>query len=130
MTGPAVWQLAAIAVAGTLCALTLRRQTPELALVLAIVTAGLLLYRSREALGQAVALLQEMAQLAGLTDELLSPLIRTVGIAILVRLAAQLCRDGGMSSAALLLELGGSLAALVVATPLLRAVLELLEELL
>lgn len=130
MTGPAVCQLAAIAVAGTLCALTLRRQTPELALVLAIVTAGLLLYRSREALGQAVALLQELAQLAGLTDELLSPLIRTVGIAILVRLAAQLCRDGGMSSAALLLELGGSLAALVVATPLLRAVLELLEELL
>ena len=130
MTGPAVWQLAAIAVVGTLCALTLRRQTPELALVLAIVTAGLLLYRSREALGQAVALLQELAQLAGLTDELLSPLIRTVGIAILVRLAAQLCRDGGMSSAALLLELGGSLAALVVATPLLRAVLELLEELL
>lgn len=130
MTGPAVWQLAAIAVAGTLCALTLRRQTPELALVLAIVTAGLLLYRSREALGQAVALLQELSQLAGLTDELLSPLIRTVGIAILVRLAAQLCRDGGMSSAALLLELGGSLAALVVATPLLRAVLELLEELL
>lgn len=130
MSGTLVLQLGAIGVAGTLCALTIRRQTPELALVLALVTGGLILYASREALSQAVALLEQMASVAGLSEELLTPLVKTVGISILIRLSSQLCRDGGMDSVAAFLELAGSLAALAVATPLLRAVLELLEELL
>ncbi len=130
MIAPPVWQLAAIAVAGTLCAITLRRQTPELSLVLAVVTAGLLLLRCASALRQLVGFLSSLADLAGLTDELLSPLVRTVGIAVLVRLAAQLCRDGGMSSAAVMLELGGVLAALAASVPLMQSVLGLLEGLL
>lgn len=125
-----VLQLGAIAVTGTICALTVRRQTPEVALVLALVTVGILLYRSREALEQAIAFIGELAELAGLSQEILGPLVKTVGISILIRLASQLCRDGGMGSVAAFLELAGSLAALVVALPLLRAVLELMEALL
>lgn len=130
MNGAGILQLGAIGVAGTLCALTIRRQTPELALVLALVTGCLILYASRQALSQALALLEQLAAVAGLSQELLVPLIKTVGISILVRLAAQVCQDGGMGSVASFLELAGSLAALAVAAPLLRSVLALLEELL
>lgn len=130
MSGTLVLQLGAIGVAGTLCAMTIRKQTPELALVLALVTGGLILYASRTALAQAVDLLKQLASVAGLSEELLTPLIKTVGISILIRLSAQLCRDGGLGSVATFLELAGSLAALAVAAPLLKAVLELLEELL
>lgn len=130
MSGTSILQLGAIGVAGTLCALTIRRQTPELALVLALVTGGLILYASWTALSQAVALLEQLASVAGLSQELLTPLIKTVGISILVRLSSQLCKDGGMESVATFLELAGSLAALAVAAPLLQAVLTLLEELL
>lgn len=130
MSGTGILQLGAIGVAGTLCALTIRKQTPELALVLALVTGCLVLYASRQALSQALTLLEQLASVAGLSQELLTPLIKTVGIAILVRLSAQLCKDGGMGSVAAFLELAGSLAALAVAAPLLRSVLELLEALL
>ncbi|MGM9538819.1 MAG: SpoIIIAC/SpoIIIAD family protein [Candidatus Onthomonas sp.] len=130
MSGTWILQLGAIGVAGTLCALTIRRQTPELALVLALVTGGLILYASREALAQAVTLLQRLASAAGISEELLTPLVKTVGISILIRLSSQLCRDGGLDSVATFLELAGSLAALAVAAPLLQSVLELLEELL
>lgn len=123
-------QLGAIGVAGTLCALTIRRQTPELALVLALVTGGLILSASRTALGQAMDLLERLASVAGLSEELLTPLLKTIGISILTKLSAQLCQDGGMGSVAVFLELAGSLAALAVALPLLEAVLALLEVLL
>lgn len=130
MSGTALLRLCAVALSGTFCALVLRKQTPELALVLALVTGALLLERSRYALEQVVLFLEELARLAGLSREILDPLVRTVGIAILVRLAAQLCRDGGMGSAAVFLELSGSAAALVLAIPLMRAVLDLVEALL
>ncbi|MCC8128871.1 MAG: stage III sporulation AC/AD family protein [Clostridiales bacterium] len=130
MSGGEIFQLGAIAVAGTFCALVLRRQTPELALVLALVTGALLLWRSREALETVLSLFKELADLAGLSQEIVIPLIKTVGIALLVRIASQLCRDGGMGTGAAFLELAGSLAALVTVAPLLRAVLELVGELL
>lgn len=122
--------LGAIAVTGTFCALVLRKQTPELALLLALVTGGLLLWRSRELLSSVLQLLDELGSLAGLSEEIIAPLIKTVGISVLVRVGAQICRDGGMGSVATLLELAGSLAALVTVTPLLRAVLELVGSLL
>lgn len=130
MSGGVVLQLGAIAVAGTLCGLALRKQTPELALILALVTGGLLLYRSQEALRGVLALVRDLADLAGLSQEILDPLVKTVGISILIRLASQVCRDGGMGSVATFLELAGSLAALVTVTPLLRAVLDLVGGLL
>lgn len=130
MSGTDILQLGAVGVIGTLCALTIRRQTPELALVLALVTGGLILYASRAALAQTLELLEQLASVAGLSRELLVPLVKTVGISILIRLAAQLCKDGGMDSVATFLELAGSLAALAVAVPLLEAVLTLLESLL
>ncbi|MCC8182019.1 MAG: stage III sporulation AC/AD family protein, partial [Clostridiales bacterium] len=128
--GGEMLQRGASAGAGTFCALVLRRQTPELALALALVTGALLLWRSREALETVLSLFKELADLAGLSQEMLSPLVKTVGIALLVRIASQLCRDGGMGSGAAFLELAGSLAALVTVAPLLRAVLDLVEELL
>lgn len=130
MSGAGILQLGAIGVAGTLCALTVRKQTPELALVLALVTGGLILYASTQALSQALALLEQLASVAGLSKELLIPLVKTVGISVLTRLSAQICKDGGMESVAAFLELAGSLAALAVAVPLLESVLSLLEGLL
>ncbi len=130
MSGGAILQLGVIAVVGTICGLTLKKQTPELTLVLALVTVCILLWESREALSQVLELMGELADLSGLSQEILTPLIKTVGISVLTKLASQLSQDGGMGGVASFLELAGSLAALVTVTPLLRSVLEMLEGLL
>ena len=56
--------------------------------------------------------------------------IRTVGLAVVTKLAASLCRDAGEGSVAAFVELAGSAAAVVVALPLLDMVLKLVEDLL
>lgn len=123
-------QLGAIAIAGTICGLTLRKQAPELSLVLALVTVCILLWQSKEALEQVLELMDELAGLSGLSQEILTPLVKVVGISVLTKLAGQLCRDGGMGGIASFMEVAGSLAALVAVTPLLRSVLDILEGLL
>ena len=130
MTPTPALALAAMAVAGALCALVLRGSTPELALILSLVTGALLIWKSWSALVTVIDLMDELAAQAGLDSALLTPVLRTVGISILVHLSAQLCRDAGCGGIAGAVELAGALAALAAVSPLIRGVMELVGSLL
>ena len=76
-----------------------------------------------------LAFLQELAEGSGVPPELFAPLYKTVGIGLVVRVGGGLCRDAGESALAGVVETAGAVCALAAALPLLRAVLELLLEL-
>ncbi len=54
---------------------------------------------------------------------------KTAGIALVVKVGGSLCRDAGESALASAVETAGTVCALLVSLPLLRAVLALLLEL-
>ena len=58
-----------------------------------------------------------------------TPLYKTIGIALVVQVGGNLCRDAGESALASVVETAGTLCALLAALPLLRAVLDMLMEL-
>ena len=60
---------------------------------------------------------------------LFAPLYKTVGIALVVQVGGSLCRDAGESALAAVVETAGAVCAMVAALPLLRAVLDMLLEL-
>ena len=124
-----VAQTAAVCVVAALLALVLKRSTPETALVLtmaAVAAAGVALAQPLEEL---VRFLRETGQRSGMSQTLFYPLYKTVGIALVVRVGASLCRDAGESALAAAVEMAGAICALVVSLPLLEAVLSLLMEL-
>ncbi len=123
-------KIAAVAVIATLCALTVKKQAPELATVLTITAGALILAQVFGAVGQARALMDELAELSGLSPAVVAPVIKTVGVAIVTKLAASICRDAGESGVAAAVETAGSVVALAVAIPLLRMVLSLITGLL
>lgn len=114
------------AVAGSLCALALRRYVPELSLVLGVVTGGVVLVLLLSAFSQVREGLELLTGYAGLDDTLVGPVYKVVVIAILSRLTSQICRDAGEGTVALCCELAGTFAALCAILPLLRRVLELI----
>ena len=114
------------AVAGSLCALALRRYVPELSLVLGIVTGGVVLVLMLTAFAQVRQGLEQLTGYAGLDNTLVGPVYKVVVIAILSRLTSQICRDAGEGTVALCCELAGTFAALCAILPLLRRVLELI----
>ena len=67
---------------------------------------------------------------AGLSPAVLAPVVKTSGIAILTRLAAELCRDAGESGIAAFVETAGAACALCAAVPLLETVLTMVTGLL
>ncbi len=103
----------------------LRRREPELALVL---TAAALLLALVHSLAAAAPLLEELRSLmvrAGLEEARLGILLRCLGAAVVTRITAGLCRDGGSQALAEAVELAGALAGLAIAFPLVRSVVEL-----
>ena len=122
-------QVTALCVIGALLAVVVRRGSPESALLLtlaAVVTVLLFLIGPLEEL---MAFLTELGERSGVSASLFVPLYKTVGIALVVKVGSSLCRDAGESALAAAVETAGSICALRVALPLLRAVLELLVEL-
>lgn len=125
-----IFKLSALAVTAALGALVLRRREPELALVLTLAAGALLLGHALEALAEVRGLADSLARTAGLSPRVWRPVWKTVGIGIVTRLAAAVCRDAGEGGIASFLEMVGSALALLAALPLVETVLDVLSSLL
>ena len=119
-------KVAAAAIAAAVCAVVVRKQAPELGLVLAVCAGAVILLYSSGALQTAVELMDKLTEAGGLSAQVVGPVMKTAGIAIITRLSADFCRDakeGGLASA---VELAGTALALATVLPLMSAVVEVL----
>ncbi len=124
-----VAQVTALCVVGALLALVLKKGSPETSLLLTLGTAVVVLLFLAGAMEELVSFLEELGTRSGISGDLFIPLYKTVGIALVVKVGGSLCRDAGESALAAVVETAGAVCALLVALPLLRAVLALLLEL-
>ncbi|HIR83801.1 MAG TPA: stage III sporulation protein AD [Candidatus Galloscillospira excrementavium] len=122
-------KIAAVAVISAICAVVVKKQVQELGLVLALTAGALILSFALSAMEGVRQLMDTLASLAGLSSSVLLPVVKTVGIAIVTRVAAEVCRDAKEGGIAAFVETAGAACALFVALPLLEAVLELMTEL-
>ena len=121
-----VIKVAAAAIAAAVCAVTVRKQAPELGLALTVCAGAVILLYCSGALSAAIKLMDKLVEAGGLSGQVVEPVIKTAGISIVTRLAADFCRDakeGGLASA---VELAGAVLALVTVLPLMSAVVDLL----
>lgn len=121
-------QAAGICVIAALLGLVLRRGSPEASLLLALAAVSAILLALGKPLGELLAFLDELTEQAGVSPTLFRPLYKIVGIALVVKIGEGLCRDAGESALASVLELTGTVCALLAALPLLRSVLNLIGE--
>ena len=122
-------KIAAVAIISAICAVVVKKQVQELGLVLALTAGALVLSFALSAMEGVRQLMDTLASLAGLSSSVLLPVVKTVGIAIVTRVAAEVCRDAKEGGIAAFVETAGAACALFVALPLLEAVLELMTEL-
>ena len=123
-------RLAAAAVTAVVLSGVLKKTTPELALLLTLAAGIWMLAVVADGLGAVVELMKELAGQAGVSEVLLEPVVKTVALSILTKLTAEICRSAGESGVAAFVETAGTVLALVVALPLVRAVAQLMGELL
>ena len=118
-----VVQIAAVCLAAAILGAVLRQHSPETAAVLGLAVCavvGVLLLRG---------LAEELAAAGGLPEGLFTPLVKTLGIALVSRLGGEICRDAGQGAMAAVLDTAGAFGAVLVSLPLVRAAWELLRTL-
>ena len=126
----AMAKLAAVGVTAVVLSAVLKKNTPELALLLALAAGLWMLALTASGLGAVVELMNELAEQAGLSEVLLEPVVKTVALSILTRLTVEICRSAGEGGVAAFVETAGAVLALLAALPLIRAVTQMMGELL
>ena len=127
---PDMVKIAAIAVAAALCSVVVKKNVAELGMVLALCAGAIILSCSLGALEGVKELMDTLADTAGLSPAVLAPVVKTVGIAVLTRVSAELCRDAKEGGIAAFVDTAGAAAALFVSLPLLKTVLSMVTGLL
>lgn len=122
-----VVKVAGLCLAAAVVAVLLRKDSPELGLLLAtgvVLLGGALLLDAAQDLA---ALGDELVTLTGLSPALFTPLLKVTAIALIVRIGAALCADAGQSALGRVMDAAGALCALGCALPLIRAVMDLIR---
>lgn len=123
-------RITAFCMIGVILTLALRKNIPEIALLLVLASILSVLLLLGQPLYDLLAFFRELGEKSGLSEKLLLPLYKTMGIALVVKVGGGLCKDAGESALSSVIELSGAVCALITAIPLMEMVLQLLLELL
>ena len=120
---------AALGIAGAVLGLLLKKNAPELALALSMAVCLMGAGLAMELVSQLRQIIDLARTQTGLSPAVVGPVLKCVGVGVVTRLAADLCKDAEQGAMASAVELCGACCALVTAMPLLRALLQLIGEL-
>ena len=120
---------AAVGIIAALCALLIKKSNQEMGLVAAIAATAVICIAAAELFGSIFDVIHYAISRTGLSSAVFMPIVKCVGIAIVVNISASLCKDAGQSGIASTVDLLGAAAAGFTALPLIKSLLEMIGEL-
>jgi stage III sporulation protein AD len=109
----------------TVLLIILRKERPEIAMVLGIAASGVILGALMQKIGEVLLVFETLAEKAEVNQEYLKLAVKIVGLAYLAGFGAQICRDAGESGMAAKIELAGKIFILVLGIPVMAGILDL-----
>ncbi|MCL2399238.1 MAG: stage III sporulation protein AD [Defluviitaleaceae bacterium] len=119
-------QVVAVGVLSAVLALTVKKQSPEIALMITIAASVLILFMLMPLLIGAVGVIQNLGGQLDTGIPYVSLVLQILGIAYIAELGAQVCSDAGESAIASKIELAGKIMIMAVAAPVLLDVLHMI----
>lgn len=120
---------AAVAIAAGVLGMVLKKNSPEISLMLAIAAGCIVIYLALEGISDLVGFLSSLVEYSGLSSEIFSIILKSIAIAIITKIASDICKDAGQSASASSLELIGSVTILYIALPLFEAMIQMINSL-
>lgn len=124
MVGLEIVQVVGLAIVAVVLLLVIRQQRPEIAVLLGLVVGVAIFFMVAQRLVAVVDFLRDLASRAKVDDLYLNTILKIVGIAYIAEIGAQVCRDAEENSVASKVELAGKVLILVLAMPIVMAILE------
>lgn len=118
-----LWKCAAVGLTASLLGLTIRRESAEQTLLLGLSAAAMILITALRSLGAVSELLRSAGENGGLSAAMTVPVLKSLVLALIGRLAGGFCRDAGQSAVAAAVETAAVCAILCVSVPLLESLI-------
>lgn len=123
-------KIAAVAIAGSVLGLVIKKSSPEMAILLTIALSVFSLVIAYSVIRDVLDFIKAVSESAEIAPSILSVVLKTVGISVIAKIASDVCKDAGQSSVASGVELAGAIAAIYIALPLFETVLKMINSLL
>ena len=125
-----IFTVMGVALVGTAATLLLKSYKPEFAMACAIITAVTILALSIVDIRAIVNFMDALSGRTGIASPVMTVLLKSLGIAYVAQLGADICRDSGQEAAASKVELAGKLSILIIALPLFESMINMIANLL
>lgn len=118
-----------VGVLGAVTVIMLRRDNAEFALLAAVSTGLVIAIFAVSYLTEAVSVFSDLATQAGISDSLLSGVLKIVGIGYLTEYSSAICAEAGSELISKKVAMAGKLAIFLMSLSVIRALLEVLTQL-
>jgi stage III sporulation protein AD len=121
-------QIVGVSIIAVILAVVIRQYRPELALQISVVTGLLIFFVVIFKMASVLDALRTFTGRMNIDTVYITTVFRIVAIAYIAEFGAQVCKDAGENSIASKIELAGKVIILVLAVPILMALMELIME--
>ena len=115
-----------IAIITAISSSVMKRYLPEISTVILIMAVATLLFLLSGVLGDSLEFLKKLATSAGISEKILSIMIKITAIGILSKIASDICTSSGAGTLVTVIELCASALAIVLSMPLFEEVIGLI----
>lgn len=123
-------KIVGIGIVSTMLIVILKETRPEFALYISLLTGILIFSMILSQLAFVIQTLNSLARRVNVEFAYFSTIIKVIGMAYIVEFGAQTSRDAGEDSIAMKIELAGKVIIMVLAIPILLALMELVIKIL
>ena len=120
-----LWAACGLVLLALVLTTVLKKDAPAIAILLSLVAGVLILLRAFEMADGVLSNLTGLLDQGGIERDLYLPVLKCVGVAVVVRVMGALCRDNGQGALAAKIEIAGAVLALALCLPLVEQVLAL-----
>ncbi|MEI3606785.1 stage III sporulation protein AD [Pseudogracilibacillus sp. SE30717A] len=119
-------QIVLIGIVATLLHIILKDINPSFAFFIILITSILLLIIVIKQIGLIIQLLHSLGNKASVNSFYVETILKIIGIAYITELGSNITKDAGLSSVASKIELAGKIFILLLAIPIISAVVEVI----
>ncbi|WP_332632356.1 stage III sporulation protein AD [Halalkalibacter flavus] len=123
-------QIVGLGLIATFLALVVKEQKPLFAFMLTVFVGVLIFLFLIDEIAKIVKMLEGIAEQANMNMMYLQTILKIIGIAYIAEFGSQIAKDAGQAAIASKIELAGKILILVMAIPILTAVIEMVLSLL
>lgn len=124
-----IMQIVAIGLIATVLIVVVKSQRPELGVLLSVAAGVILFLLVLGKIGAIMDIIKDLTARAEISMVYLGTILKIIGIAYIAEFGAQICRDAGESAVATKIEFAAKIMIMVLAVPILVAVLQMLLKL-